>query len=142
MEQDLIADISEAREKFFGCAGKMLIPSRKTVEALLEKIPANQLVTTEQIQKSLAIQFKVQVTCPVALRKALQAIARDSSSQTAFWRVVKKNGELMSVFPGGLEAHVASLKTQGFSIDSSGKKQKIENLKEYLVQFNFGSDAS
>jgi alkylated DNA nucleotide flippase Atl1 len=135
LQEDLIADISKSREKFFGCSGKMLLPSCKTVEALLRTIPQHQLVTTEWIQRTLAAQFKVQVTCPVATRKALQAIAKDSSGNLAFWRVVKKNGELLTIYPGGVAVQAQRLTQQGFEIDVAGKKPKVLNLKTSLFDF-------
>jgi alkylated DNA nucleotide flippase Atl1 len=133
LQEDVIVDISKAREKFFGCSGKMLLPSRKTVQALLEQIPQHQLATTEWIQRTLAAQFNVEVTCPVATRKALQAIAKDSSGNLAFWRVVKKNGELMAIYPGGVAVQAEQLTQQGFEIDSTAKKPKVLNLKANLV---------
>jgi alkylated DNA nucleotide flippase Atl1 len=141
-QEDVIVDISKAREKFFGCSGKMLLPSSKTVEALLEQIPQHQLATTEWIQRTLAAQFNVQVTCPVATRKALQAIAKDSSGNLAFWRVVKKNGELMAIFPGGVAVQAEQLTQQGFEIDAIGKKPKVLNLKSNLVNFAHSSVTS
>jgi alkylated DNA nucleotide flippase Atl1 len=133
LQEDVIVDISKAREKFFGCSGKMLLPSRKTVQALLEQIPPHQLVTTEWIQRTLAAQFNVEVTCPVTTRKALQAIAKDSSGNLAFWRVVKKNGDLMAIYPGGVAVQAEQLTQQGFEIDSTAKKPKVLNLKANLV---------
>lgn len=141
LQEDMIVDISKAREKFFGCSGKMLLPSRKTVQALLEQIPEHQLATTEWIQRTLAAQFRVQVTCPVATRKALQAIAKDSSENMAFWRVVKKNGELMAIYPGGIAVQAQQLTQQGFEIDSTAKKPKVLNLKTYLVNVGHSSVA-
>jgi alkylated DNA nucleotide flippase Atl1 len=142
LQEDVIEDISKAREKFFGCSGKMLMPSRQTVQALLEQIPQHQLATTELIQRTLAAQFNVEVTCPVATRKALQAIAKDSSGSVAFWRVVKKNGELMSIFPGGVAFQAQQLTQQGFEIDATGKKPKVLNLKTNLVNFAHSSVTS
>jgi alkylated DNA nucleotide flippase Atl1 len=142
LQEDIIADISRAREKFFGCSGKMLLPSRKTVEALLEKIPQHQLATTEWIQRTLAAQFNVEVTCPVATRKVLQAIAKDSSGSLGFWRVVKKNGELMAIYPGGVAVQAQQLTQQGFEIDSTAKKPKVLNLKTNLVDFTHSSVTS
>jgi hypothetical protein len=139
LHQDMIVDISKAREKFFGCSGKMLLPSRTTVQALLQSIPQHQLATTELIQRTLAAQFGAQVTCPVTLKKALQAIAKDSSGSLAFWRVVKKNGELMAIFPGGVAVQAQHLTQQGFEIDFTAKKPKITNLKSNLVDFAHSS---
>ncbi len=142
LQEDVITDISKAREKFFGCSGKMLLPSYQTVEALLKQIPQHQLATTEWIQRTLAAQFNVQVTCPVATRKALQAIAKDSSSNLSFWRVVKKNGELMAIYPGATAMQAEQLTQQGFEIDSTAKKSKVLNLKANLVDFAHSSVTS
>ncbi|HLK57629.1 MAG TPA: hypothetical protein VKU00_13775 [Chthonomonadaceae bacterium] len=134
-QDDIIADISKDREKFFGCSGKMLIPSTATVEALLQEIPKNKLITVDLIRKELASRFEVQVTCPPATQKALQAIAKHSPNRVAYWRVLKKNGELMANFPGGLQAHANLLREEGFKIVTTGKAPKVENFTASLVQF-------
>ena len=132
-QEDIIADISEGREKFFGCSGKMLMPGPATVAAFVSTVPARKLVTMDVLQKALARQFEVQVTCPVAARKALQAIAREPGSGVPFWRVIKKSGELMAVFPGGREGHAALLREEGFAIETNGKALKVDRFAEYLI---------
>jgi hypothetical protein len=59
LEEDIVVDISQAREKFFGCSGKMLIPCKATVAAQVEKIPGNRLMTMDLLRKALADQFQV-----------------------------------------------------------------------------------
>lgn len=132
-QEDVIADISPAREKFFGCSGKMLLPSPKTVAAFIQKMPARKLITTELLRTKLAAQFNVQATCPVALRQALQAIANDASHKVAFWRVVKKKGELISTYKGGLNMHATLLSKDGFAIDLAGKAPKAKDFAENRV---------
>lgn len=132
-QEDVIVEISEQRKKFFGCSGKMLVPSQATVAAQITKIPEHKLVTADLLQRELADQFNVQVTCPVTTRKALQAIAKDSSKQVPYWRVLKKNGELFALFPGGVEGHAARLRKEGFSIDTLGKVARVHNFREDLV---------
>ena len=133
--QDLIVDISESREKFFGCSGKMLIPCPATVEALLKEVPAHQLITTELLRAELARRHEVQVTCPSATKQALQALANDPGKNVTYWRVIKKNGEMIASFPGGSHGHAALLRNEGFTTDVSGAKPKVINFKESLVQF-------
>ena len=84
----MIVDISEARERYFGCSGKMLLPSTATVAAQIKQIPAHHLMTADLLQKKLAEQFHVEVTCPVTMRKALRALAQHSSDHVAYWRVI------------------------------------------------------
>lgn len=136
LQEDAIIDISPAREKFFGCSGKMLLPSRATIEAMLNRIPDHELITTDLLQKELAAQFEVEVTCPVTTQKALKAIARDATRRVAYWRVLKKNGELLSIFPGGVEAQAALLEKDGFSVSTNGKKPKVIDFKNSLVRLD------
>src|SRR5262249_50116952 len=64
-QEDVIVDMPKERVKFFGGFGKMLLPSPKTVAALIEKIPEHKLITTHLLCQELTRQFKVQGTCPV-----------------------------------------------------------------------------
>ena len=134
-QEDEIVDIPPNRVKFFGTTGKMLLPSPATVEALIQKIPENKLITTDLLRKKLTDQFNVQGTCPVTTKKALQAIANSSSKNVACWRVINQNGGLMSYFPGGIEGHSALLREKGFTIDANGKAPKVKQFKEGLVRF-------
>src|SRR5579859_513831 len=109
---DQIVEISPARERFFGCSGKMLIPSTTTVESLIETIPEHRLMTVDLLRQRLADQFQVQVTCPVATNNALREIARDKSRNVAYWRVIRKNGELIALFPDGVEGHATHLEQE------------------------------
>ncbi len=132
---DAIVDIPENRIKFFGGTGKMLLPCPATVAALLEKIPERKLITTNLICKELTKKFKVQGTCPVTTKKALQTLANDPETNAPYWRVLKTNGELMASFPGGVESQAAHLQNEGFMLDTAGKAPKVQKFKESLVQF-------
>jgi hypothetical protein len=132
-QEDAIVDIPENRVRFFGARGKMLLPSPATVEALIKKVPQNKLITTDVLRQKLTEQFKVQGTCPVTTQKALQAIANKASENVAYWRVIKKNGELMAKFPGGVERQATLLRQEGFTIDSQGKAPRVENFRASLV---------
>jgi hypothetical protein len=132
-QTDVIADIEKHRERYFGGAGKMLIPCPATVAAQLRRIPEHQLISKELLQQKLAEQFKVRVACPFATKKALQTIARDASQTAPYWRVIKKNGELFSYFPGGIQGHADRLRQEGFTIDATGKAPKVQHFREHLV---------
>jgi hypothetical protein len=114
-QTDMIVVIEKHRERYFGGAGKMLIPCPTTVATQIRRIPEHQLMSKELLQAKLAEQFQVQVTCPFATKKALQAIAQDTNQPVPYWRVIKKNGELFSYFPGGVEGHADCLRQEGFT---------------------------
>ena len=112
----------------------MLLPSRATVEAALARIPKGNLITTDLLRSKLAHQFGVEVTCPATMQTALRAIARDATG-IPFWRVVKRNGELMSIFPGGAANHAKLLRREGFKIDAKGKVPEVHEFAQSLMSF-------
>lgn len=133
IETDTIVDIKESQYGFFGGPGKMLLPSRTTVEALIQKVPPSMVITTDLLRKKLADQFNVQGTCPVTTRKILQAISNDPNCETAYWRVVKQNGELIAKNPGGVEGQGALLSQEGVTVERSGKRAKVKDFKARIV---------
>ncbi|CAN5838027.1 hypothetical protein BH10CHL1_BH10CHL1_47360 [soil metagenome] len=106
----------------------MLLPCRATVATLIQKIPLNKLITTDRLLKQLTEPFNVQGTSPVTTRKALQAIAHDTSKNVAYWRVINKRGGLIANNPGGAEGHATRLRAEGFTIETDGKALKVKNF--------------
>jgi alkylated DNA nucleotide flippase Atl1 len=135
-QEDLIVEIPVNRQKFFGGAGKMLIPSLATVAALIEKIPEHKLVTTSLLCKELTQRFKVRGTCPVTTQKALQEIAHDAANRCPYWRVVNASGGLIARFPGGVGSQATLLRKEGFAIDTKQKVPKVKGFSESLVRFD------
>ena len=133
MEQDTIVDIKESQYGFFGGPGKMLLPSRATVESIIQRVPQSMVITTDLLRKKLAEQFAVQGTCPVTTRNMLQAISNDPDCQTAYWRVVNQNGELIAKYPGGVEGQGALLANEGLTIERTGKTAKVKDFKARIV---------
>jgi len=131
--KDAVVDIPKERLSFFGGAGKMLLPSPSTVAALIAKVPARRLITTNLLCQKLARQFNVRGTCPVTAQKALLAMAHDAGNDVPYWRVVKANGGLISRFPGGAEAQAERLRKEGFAFDRKGKAPRLTNFRESLV---------
>jgi hypothetical protein len=132
-KDDAIVEIPNNRVRFFGGAGKMLLPGPATVAALIKKVPARKLITTTLICQKLTQQFNVRGTCPVTTQKALQTVAHDSTNEVAYWRVIKANGGLITRFPGGAEGQAARLRNEGFTVDKKGKVQKVKNFRERLA---------
>src|ERR1700744_4238772 len=135
-QEDLIVEIPENRLKFFGGAGKMLLPSPATVAAVIEKLPEHKLITTSLLCKELTQQFKVRGTCPVTTQKALQEIAHNPASKCPYWRVINSSGGLIARFPGGVGGQAALLKKEGFTIDTKQKVPKVKGFSDNLVPFD------
>jgi alkylated DNA nucleotide flippase Atl1 len=134
-EVDAFKPIAPAQVNFFGGPGTMLLPSPKTVAAMLKRVPARRLITTDLLRQKLAEQFGVQGTCPMTTRRALQTIANDPKGKAPYWRVINQNGQLIDRFPGGAAAQGARLEAEGFVIDTGGPKPRLKAFKDRLVQF-------
>lgn len=132
-KEDAIVDIPTDRLRFFGGAGKMLLPGPATVAALIEKVPAHKLITTHLICQKLTQQFNVRGTCPATTQKALQALAHNPSNEVAYWRVIKASGGLITRFPAGAEGQAGRLRKEGFTLGRKGKVTKVKNFRESLV---------
>ena len=139
--EDSIVQIAPQLERFFGTSGRMLKPCAATVAALVAQIPSGQVVTSDLLRRKLADQFGVEVACPYDTKMALLKISNDSSLNESglnvpYWRVIKTNGELNHQYRGGLEAQMALLQSEGFTVDDSGKKPRIKPFKDKLLAFN------
>ncbi|GCE28756.1 hypothetical protein KDA_42400 [Dictyobacter alpinus] len=135
MQEDKIVDIPAERIKFFGGPGKMLLPCPATIAAVIMSIPEQQLMTTNQLTKTLTAQFEVEGTCPITTKNSLKALANDPNQQVAYWRVIKSSGGLFSSFPGGVDGHAARLEQEGCTIDTHGKAPKVKDFGQRLARF-------
>jgi hypothetical protein len=134
--RDSIVDIGEPLKRQFGCSGKMLNPSRATVETLVGEIPIGTVATTPLLRKELADRHDVQATCPFLTKRALMAIASDPETKAPFWRVVKGGGELMAAYPGGVRDQAERLRSEGVTITATPSTAKVSNLKDCLATFS------
>ncbi len=130
--EDKIEVIPKTMEKFFGCSGKMVKPSSASVKALVNEIPKGKIITLDQLRERIAQDFKVQTACPAATTKMLQALSVEDNG-VCYWRVVKKQGELISKFPGGTEGHADLLRKEGLEIDYSKKNLAVKNHLSHIA---------
>jgi alkylated DNA nucleotide flippase Atl1 len=136
--QDAIVSIPKTMEKYFGCSGKMLKPSPNTVASLIKKIPEGQVVTIDAICKVLAKKFKTEIACPATTEKSLCLAATESvtkNTRLPYWRVLKKNGELIRKLPNGVEGLAANLMKEGHKIISTNKSKSLKDFESVLHQF-------
>jgi alkylated DNA nucleotide flippase Atl1 len=124
---DVVVGIPKERERYFGCADKMLKPSRFSVEALVEKIPRGAVITIASLRKALAEKHDAQTSCPFLTKRALLAIAEDPETTAPFWRVVTATGEMISAYPGGPSEQARRLQTEGVAVGNAAGKFKVKN---------------
>ncbi|NKI96861.1 MGMT family protein [Rhizobacter sp. SG703] len=134
MLQDEIVAIPPDRQKAFGGARTMLLPSPRTVALQLLKVPRGKLVTMEVLRRELARLHGVETVCPFQTKQALRAIAGNPEG-VAFWRLVASNGELLKYLPGGIERQAAQLAEEHVPLEPGGSGQRVRNLKASLHTF-------
>ena len=135
--QDTIVRIPKTMEKYFGCSGKMFKPSPSTVASLIKKIPEGRVTTLDALCKILAKKAKTEVACPATTEKSLCLAATESLAKNThlpYWRVLKKNGDLIQKLPNGIEGHAANLMKEGHKIVSTSKSKGVENFVRVLHQ--------
>jgi len=134
MLKDQIVPISADREKFFGCSGQMLLPSQGTVAAAIKEIPSGKVATLDLLRSELARRAGVEAVCPFQTKQAIRAIA-GQSEPVPFWRLVRKNGEMLNYLPGGSASQAASLEKEKVATEQTAGGQKVKKLKDHLVRF-------
>lgn len=135
-QQDEIVDIPPHRLRYFGGAGKMLLPSLQTIAAVIKRIPEHKLLTTDLLRQELTEQFHVEGTCPITTKNSLQFLANNAPDDVAYWRIIRPTGELMATYPGGIEGHASHLQDEGLTIDTTGRKFKVQNFRENLAHLD------
>jgi alkylated DNA nucleotide flippase Atl1 len=133
LRSDLLVDISKEDQRRFGCSGKMLKPSRASVEALVEQIPPGKVLTTSLLRKRLAENRNAQTTCPFLTKRALMAIAEDPEATAPFWRVVLGSGDMIAAYPGGAIQQALRLWGEGVAIAEKAGKKRVVNLMDGLA---------
>jgi alkylated DNA nucleotide flippase Atl1 len=130
---DALVDLSKEDERRFGCSGKMLKPSRASVEAFVEWIPLGRVLTTLLLRERLAASRNAQTTCPFLTKRALMAIAEDPEATAPFWRVVMGSGEMISAYPGGVTQQASRLQGEGVTIADRAGKSRVANVNDRLA---------
>lgn len=125
-----------------GSGAKMLIPAPREVDALMRRVPQGRLTTIDELRAALARKHKAAVTCPIttgifawiAAHAAEEACAAGEAEFTPYWRTLKAKGEINPKYPGGLEAIVARLKSEGHTVIQKGKRWFVRDLEKPLIR--------
>ncbi|TQV66319.1 hypothetical protein FKG94_27390 [Exilibacterium tricleocarpae] len=131
---DEILKIPKTMEKFFGGSGKMVKPSVKTVVRYVNKIPRGKLASIEALRDKLARVNKVDVACPAGTMKSIKMAIKDEE-KLCYWRLIKKDGSLISQFPGGVKEQQRSLLEEGIEVEENKGKPRVTNFDKKLFSF-------
>jgi alkylated DNA nucleotide flippase Atl1 len=103
--------------------GMMVIPHPREVLEIMKTVPYGKLMTLDEIRQVLANDHQSDIACPMTTKAHAEL-----SVVVAYWRTLKKNGELNPKFPGGLEDHQKRLETEGHRIIARRDKLFVENF--------------
>ena len=120
----------------------VLVKPSEVVE-IMRKVPEGRLVTIVEICKALAKVHKVAGCCTLtagiftmtAANAAEEVRAQGGDLGIPYWRTLKSDGYLNEKYPGDAEAHKALLEQEGFRVVSKGKRWRVENYQDFLVEY-------
>ena len=124
---DKIQKIPAGLEKYLGI-GDMVLPSEETLRNELAKLSKGKLTTIPMLRESIANQLGVTTACPKTSLKMLRNMMEEKNSGA--YKVLNGKGELIA---SDLELQSELLIADGFEIDRSKSKPKVEQFKNYLM---------
>lgn len=136
-----VEKINEKMSKRWG-TGTIVIPAPIEVDELMRNVPAGKLTTINDIRAALAKKHKATIGCPmttgifawVAANAADEREQQGEKDITPYWRTLKTGGFLNKKYPNGAEAQKLRLEQEGHTVIKKGKKFKVLNYEEALVQ--------
>jgi hypothetical protein len=135
-----IVAVPPRMQKRFG-RGTMLIPRPLDVDAIMRKVRKGRLITQSQIRQQLAEGSRADHACPLTTGIFIRIVAEAAEEDlragkkrvTPYWRTIRDNGGLNENFPGGVRAHAARLREEGFTVRRVGTRQRVEDFERHLV---------
>ena len=130
----IIRVIDEKSVKRYGGENMLIAPPLEYNE-IMSKIPKGKVITITEIREFLAKKHNAEFTCPLTagifLSLAAQASEEREDNKIAFWRTLKKDGELNPKYPGGGEYQKEMLEMEGHSFITKGRKNIRYFVEDY-----------
>ena len=137
-----IVDMLPEGIKWAPAGSSMVVSTPKEVHALMARVPKAKLITTDTLREKLSDKYNTDITCPLstgifvsiasAASEEMKALGIDD--RIPWWRTLKNDGSLNPKAPGGPEAQMTYLKEEGYSFTKRGKKIRVENYEDYLLE--------
>ena len=130
----IIRVTDEKSVKRYGGENMLIAPPLEYNE-IMSKIPKGKVITITEIREFLAKKHNAEFTCPLTagifLSLAAQASEERKDNKIAFWRTLKKDGELNPKYPGGVEYQKEMLEMEGHSFITKGRKNIRYFVEDY-----------
>ena len=108
----------------------MVIPHPKEVFEIMKSIPHGKTLTLDDIRNELAKKHNADIACPMTTGIFVSLAAQayeEGSAHVPYWRTLRKDGELNTKFPGGIERHKKKLKSEGNIVSRRGERWFVNN---------------
>jgi alkylated DNA nucleotide flippase Atl1 len=120
----------------------MAIPSPIEVNEVMAQVPKGELITIDEICRTIARKHKADIGCPltcgifswIAAHAAAEEAAEGKKKIIPYWRTLKKGGEINSKYPGGVKDQKKRLESEGHRVIQKGRKYVVENYEKYLLK--------
>ena len=113
--------------------GLMVIPHPKEVLAIMKSVPYGKTLSLDTIRAQLAKAHNSDIACPMTTGIFVSLAAKayeEGSVSVSYWRTLKRDGELNSKFPGGIEEHKEKLESEGHIVYAKGKKLFVKDYEK------------
>lgn len=122
--------------------GTIATPSPREVDEAMRKVPEGRLATVFGIGEGIAARHRATIGCTVTTaifahmvaHTAEEARAAGAVDITPWWRTLKIGGELNPKYPGGIEAQMARLESEGHTVVQRGRRYFVEAFDRKLVE--------
>ena len=136
-------DLPKIEGKLSKCwgEGSVVIPVPRKVDEILNSLPKGRLITTKEIQATIAKKHNATIACPmccgifawIAAHAADEAETDGAKRITPYWRTLKSGSELNPKFPDGVEALKVRLEAEGHRVLVQGRKWIVTDYERCLV---------
>jgi alkylated DNA nucleotide flippase Atl1 len=121
--------------------GTIATPSPHEVDEAMRQVPEGRLATVFGIGEAIAARHRASIGCTVttaifahmAAHAAAEAQAAGTGQPTPWWRTLKADGELNANYPGGIEAQMAQLESEGHTVVQRGRRYFVEDFERKLI---------
>ena len=111
------------------------------VVTCMKKVPLGKLATIVEICRQIAKNHRVKGCCSLttgifimtAANATEEAKTEGTDLDIPYWRTLKAGGYLNEKYPGGAESHKTLLEKEGFKVVGSGKRWRVDEYENYLV---------
>ena len=138
MPKIVTVDDGKSIERYGG--KHMLIAPPLDYNSLMSEIPEGKVITIIQIRQYLAEKYDADFTCPLTagifISLSAQASNERSADKIPFWRTLKKDGELNSKYPGGIEYQKEMLEKEGHTFITRGRKNIRYFVEDYMKKLH------